>query len=189
MRGHAHEKLMNKLSAARHRAEEKRAAAEAKRNQQAAKTAQQADYIRQTGRTFERSCPYRAPSKCKLRSVMILPFLNNYGFSSTIHMSYYGDSYLVGILDMVSNACPRECCDYFLYASPFLQIKKGMKLAASGSQFTTLSNADCIEDMNTLPLYSIVILLLGGDYAFEHISAMPFFSSGVFKQCAVIKKR
>lgn len=50
MRSHAHEKLMNKLAGARHRAEEKRAAAEAKRSHEAAKTAQQAEYIRQTGR-------------------------------------------------------------------------------------------------------------------------------------------
>ncbi|XP_011624687.1 uncharacterized protein LOC18437710 isoform X2 [Amborella trichopoda] len=50
MRGRAHEKLMNKLAAARHKAEEKRAAAEAKKNQQAARTAQQAEYIRRTGR-------------------------------------------------------------------------------------------------------------------------------------------
>lgn len=50
MRGRAHDKLMNKLAAARHKAEEKRAAAEAKRNKQAAKTEQQADYIRRTGR-------------------------------------------------------------------------------------------------------------------------------------------
>lgn len=49
MRGRAHDKLMNKLAAARHKAEEKRAAAEAKRTQQAAKTEQQADYIRRTG--------------------------------------------------------------------------------------------------------------------------------------------
>lgn len=49
IRGHAHEKLMNKLAAARHRAEERLAAAEAKRNRQAAMTAQQAEYIRQTG--------------------------------------------------------------------------------------------------------------------------------------------
>ncbi|XP_062113007.1 uncharacterized protein LOC133824155 isoform X2 [Humulus lupulus] len=50
MRGRAHDKLMNKLASARHKAEEKRAAAEAKRNQQAAKTEQQAEYIRRTGR-------------------------------------------------------------------------------------------------------------------------------------------
>ncbi|KAF3432458.1 hypothetical protein FNV43_RR27198 [Rhamnella rubrinervis] len=50
MRGRAHDKLMNKLAAARHKAEEKRAAAEAKRSQQAVKTEQQADYIRRTGR-------------------------------------------------------------------------------------------------------------------------------------------
>ena len=50
MRGRAHDKLMNKLAAARHKAEEKRAQAETKRNQQAAKTEQQADYIRRTGR-------------------------------------------------------------------------------------------------------------------------------------------
>lgn len=50
MRAHAHDALMNKLAAARHKAEEKRAAAEAKRNKQAAKTEQQADYIKRTGR-------------------------------------------------------------------------------------------------------------------------------------------
>ncbi|KAK9117943.1 hypothetical protein Scep_016036 [Stephania cephalantha] len=50
MRGRAHDKLMNKLAAARHKAEEKRAAADAKRNRQAAKTEQQAEYIRRTGR-------------------------------------------------------------------------------------------------------------------------------------------
>ena len=50
MRGRAHDKLMNKLAAARHKAEEKRLAAEAKRNRQAAKTEQQAEYIRRTGR-------------------------------------------------------------------------------------------------------------------------------------------
>jgi hypothetical protein len=37
---------MNKLAAARHKAEEKRAAAEANRNNQAAKTEEQAEYIR-----------------------------------------------------------------------------------------------------------------------------------------------
>lgn len=50
MRASAHEKLMNQLAAVRHKAEEKRATAEAKRNQQAARIAQQADYIRRTGR-------------------------------------------------------------------------------------------------------------------------------------------
>jgi len=40
---------MNKLAAARHKAEEKRAAAEANRNHQAAKTEEQAYYIRRTG--------------------------------------------------------------------------------------------------------------------------------------------
>ncbi|XP_038977454.1 uncharacterized protein LOC103697825 [Phoenix dactylifera] len=50
MRARAHERLMNKLAAARHKAEEKRAAAEAKRNQQATRTTQQAEYIRKTGR-------------------------------------------------------------------------------------------------------------------------------------------
>lgn len=49
MRGQAHDKLMNKLAAARHKAEEKRAVAEAKRNKQAAKTEQQVEYIRKTG--------------------------------------------------------------------------------------------------------------------------------------------
>ncbi|XP_039006471.1 uncharacterized protein LOC120134061 isoform X2 [Hibiscus syriacus] len=50
MKARAHDKLMNKLAAARHKAEEKRAAGEAKRNQQAAETEQQANYIRRTGR-------------------------------------------------------------------------------------------------------------------------------------------
>ncbi|XP_074584653.1 uncharacterized protein LOC141840535 [Curcuma longa] len=50
MRASSHERLMNQLASVRHKAEQKRAAAEAKRNQQAAKTAQQADYIRRTGR-------------------------------------------------------------------------------------------------------------------------------------------
>lgn len=46
----AQDKFMNKLAAARHKAEEKRAAAEVKMNKQAAKTEQQAEYIRKTGR-------------------------------------------------------------------------------------------------------------------------------------------
>ncbi|CAL9051795.1 unnamed protein product [Musa banksii] len=50
MRACAHEKLMNQLAAVRHKAEDKRAAAEVTRNQQASKTAQQAEYIRRTGR-------------------------------------------------------------------------------------------------------------------------------------------
>lgn len=50
MRGRAQDRLMNKLAAARHKAEERRAAAEAKRDRQAAKTVQQAEYIRRTGR-------------------------------------------------------------------------------------------------------------------------------------------
>jgi len=49
IRSKAHDKLMDKLAAARHKAEEKRAAAEANRNHQAAKTEEQADYIRRTG--------------------------------------------------------------------------------------------------------------------------------------------
>lgn len=49
IRGRAHSKLMNKLAAARHKAQEKRAASEAKKNQQEAKTEQQAEYIRRTG--------------------------------------------------------------------------------------------------------------------------------------------
>lgn len=49
IRSKAHDKLMNKLAAARHKAEEKRAAAEANRNHQAAKTEEQAEYIRRTG--------------------------------------------------------------------------------------------------------------------------------------------
>lgn len=50
IRGRAHDRLMNKLAATRHKAEEKRAEAEAKRNWQAAKTEQQAEYIQRTGR-------------------------------------------------------------------------------------------------------------------------------------------
>ncbi|KAG6474903.1 uncharacterized protein LOC122025370 isoform X1 [Zingiber officinale] len=50
MRASSHERLMSQLASVRHKAEDKRAAAGAKRNQQAAKTAQQADYIRRTGR-------------------------------------------------------------------------------------------------------------------------------------------
>ncbi|OAY72250.1 Uncharacterized protein ACMD2_26110 [Ananas comosus] len=50
MRANAHDRLMNKLAAAKHKAEAKRAAAEANRNREAAKTAQQAEYIRRTGR-------------------------------------------------------------------------------------------------------------------------------------------
>ncbi|KAE8654742.1 hypothetical protein F3Y22_tig00117047pilonHSYRG00107 [Hibiscus syriacus] len=56
MRGRAHDKLMNKLAAARHKAEERRAAADAKRNRQAAETEQQADYIRRTGRVLYFRC-------------------------------------------------------------------------------------------------------------------------------------
>ncbi|MQL87734.1 hypothetical protein Taro_020281 [Colocasia esculenta] len=56
MRASAHDKLMNKVAVARHKAEEKRAAAEAKRNQQAARAAQQAEYIRRTGRVPPLSC-------------------------------------------------------------------------------------------------------------------------------------
>ncbi|KAK6931816.1 Remorin, C-terminal [Dillenia turbinata] len=50
IRGRVQDRLMNKLAAARHKAEEKRAAAEARRNKQAAKTEQEAEYIRRTGR-------------------------------------------------------------------------------------------------------------------------------------------
>ncbi|XP_057961840.1 uncharacterized protein LOC131153512 isoform X2 [Malania oleifera] len=50
IRGRAHDRLMSKLAAARHKAEERRAAADATRNKQAAKTEQQAEYIRRTGR-------------------------------------------------------------------------------------------------------------------------------------------
>lgn len=49
IRSKSHDMLMNKLAAARHRAEEKRAAAEANRNHHAAKTEEQAEYIRRTG--------------------------------------------------------------------------------------------------------------------------------------------
>lgn len=50
IRSHAHEKLMNKLAAAKRRAEERRAVAEAKRGEQAAKTLTHANHIRRTGR-------------------------------------------------------------------------------------------------------------------------------------------
>ncbi|KAJ8429116.1 hypothetical protein Cgig2_016947 [Carnegiea gigantea] len=50
MKAKAQDKLMNKLAAVRHKAEEKRAAAEAKMHEQAAKSEQQAEYIRKTGR-------------------------------------------------------------------------------------------------------------------------------------------
>lgn len=49
IRSKSHDKLMNKLAAAKHKAEEKRTAAEANRNHQAAKTEEQAQYIRRTG--------------------------------------------------------------------------------------------------------------------------------------------
>ena len=50
MKAKAQDKLMSKLAAVRHKAEEKRAAAEAKMHKQAAKSEQQAEYIRKTGR-------------------------------------------------------------------------------------------------------------------------------------------
>ncbi|MQL78478.1 hypothetical protein Taro_010915 [Colocasia esculenta] len=50
MRACAHDKLMSKLAATRHKTEAKRAAAELRRNREAAKTDQLADYIRRTGR-------------------------------------------------------------------------------------------------------------------------------------------
>ncbi|CAN6463511.1 unnamed protein product [Victoria cruziana] len=56
VKGLAHEKLMNKLAEARHKAEEKFMAAEARKNQQAAKTSERADYIRRTGRIPSFSC-------------------------------------------------------------------------------------------------------------------------------------
>ncbi|KAL6192373.1 hypothetical protein ACLB2K_033464 [Fragaria x ananassa] len=56
LRGRAHSKLMNKIAAARHKAQEKRASAEAKKNQQAAKTEQQAEHIRRTGRVPTTFC-------------------------------------------------------------------------------------------------------------------------------------
>ncbi|KAJ1690461.1 hypothetical protein LUZ63_014616 [Rhynchospora breviuscula] len=60
MRAHAQERLMDKLADTRHKAEEKRAVAEAKRTHAATRTAEQADYIRRTGRVpstfFSCSC-------------------------------------------------------------------------------------------------------------------------------------
>lgn len=49
-RSHAHKTLMNKLAAARQKAEERLAAAEAKRCEKASKSTHRADYIRRTGR-------------------------------------------------------------------------------------------------------------------------------------------
>ncbi|CAA6673418.1 unnamed protein product [Spirodela intermedia] len=50
LRASAHERLMTRLAAARHEAEERRAAAEARRNRRASRTARQVEYIRRTGR-------------------------------------------------------------------------------------------------------------------------------------------
>ncbi|GJN18804.1 hypothetical protein PR202_gb06006 [Eleusine coracana subsp. coracana] len=50
MRARAQDKLMTHLASARHTADEKRADAESKRNRAAARTAEQAEYIRRTGR-------------------------------------------------------------------------------------------------------------------------------------------
>ncbi|KAG6524426.1 uncharacterized protein LOC122045991 [Zingiber officinale] len=65
LRASAYERLMNQLAAVRHKAEDKRAAAEAKRNQEAAKTAQQADYIRRTGRIPSRFSCWSWCSYCR----------------------------------------------------------------------------------------------------------------------------
>lgn len=56
MSAKAQEKLVNKLAAMRHKAEQKRAAAEAKRNREAAKTEDQAEGIRRTGKIPGWSC-------------------------------------------------------------------------------------------------------------------------------------
>ncbi|KAJ3693926.1 hypothetical protein LUZ60_009406 [Juncus effusus] len=59
MRANAQDQLMNKLASTHHKAEEKRAVAEARRSHAAARTAEQAQYIRQTGRiphAFSCSC-------------------------------------------------------------------------------------------------------------------------------------
>lgn len=50
MRAQAQAKMVKKISMARQRGEEKRAAAEARKNVDAEKAAAQAEYIRQTGR-------------------------------------------------------------------------------------------------------------------------------------------
>lgn len=50
IKGRAQDRLMKKLAAIEHKAEEKRAAAEAKKDRQAAKTEKQAEYIRRTGK-------------------------------------------------------------------------------------------------------------------------------------------
>ncbi|KAK1304223.1 hypothetical protein QJS10_CPB11g02257 [Acorus calamus] len=59
MRGQAQDRLISKLAAAQHKAEEKRVVAEAKRNQQASRTAQQIEYMRRTGRIPSFSCFHR----------------------------------------------------------------------------------------------------------------------------------
>lgn len=64
MRGGAHDRLMNKLAAARQKAEQKRAAAEAKRNRQAARAEEHAEYIRKTGRIPSSFTCYRCCGCC-----------------------------------------------------------------------------------------------------------------------------
>ncbi|KAJ3689676.1 hypothetical protein LUZ61_018840 [Rhynchospora tenuis] len=56
IRARAQEKLMNKLAASKHKANQKRAAAEAKRQKEATRTAKQAEYIRRTGHVPNQSC-------------------------------------------------------------------------------------------------------------------------------------
>jgi hypothetical protein len=63
MKARAHEKLANKLAAARRMAEEKRATAEAKLNEHAARTTQKADYIRRTGH-LPSFFSFKMPSLC-----------------------------------------------------------------------------------------------------------------------------
>ncbi|KAJ4777901.1 Remorin family protein [Rhynchospora pubera] len=56
IRARSQEKLMNKLAASKHKANQKRAAAEAKRQKEATRTTKQAEYIRQTGHVPNQSC-------------------------------------------------------------------------------------------------------------------------------------
>lgn len=70
MKALAQDKLMNKLAAVRHKAEEKLAAAEARRNKHAVKIEKQAEYIRKTGHlpsSFSccRWCFWRATNRYK----------------------------------------------------------------------------------------------------------------------------
>ena len=94
IRGQAQDRLMNKLAALRHKAEEKRAAAEAESNRRAAKTDKQAEYICKTGRvpssfTF---CGWFCGWCCwNLKHIYSneLVFLGFFWFQTTIYLTLY----------------------------------------------------------------------------------------------------